>query len=143
MLTRSIQFPSVRSSIRNVESFLLEICDALHLPPDTVDRIMISVTEAVNNAIIHGNNGDPAKSVLLDCSCDNDWIRFCVQDEGVGFVPDAIPDPRNTDNLLKEGGRGVLIIRAFMDSVEFHRLETGMRVCLALRHAHDAPSPTS
>jgi serine/threonine-protein kinase RsbW len=133
VLNRSIQFPSLRANIRNVETFLIGLCDELHINADLMDRIMISVTEAVNNAIIHGNKSDPTKMVELSCACDGQWLRFCVRDEGPGFVPDTIPDPRFSDNLLKEGGRGVLIIRAFMDSVEFRRLETGMEVCLGLR----------
>jgi serine/threonine-protein kinase RsbW len=115
-----------------VESFILDVCNKLGLGAESIDRIMISVTEAVNNAIIHGNRADPTKKVCLECESDGSRIEFIVRDEGAGFEPDHLPDPRANDNLLKEGGRGVLLIRAFMDSVSFTKTPTGMEVRLGI-----------
>ena len=132
MYTRSIRFPSIRSNIKEVESFLLKICEEKFIGQEEVDRIMIAVTEAVNNAMIHGNGLNPSKSVELLCECNNEQMEFVVRDEGDGFEPDTVPDPRMDSNLLKEGGRGVLIIRCMMDAVEFRRHKMGMELRLTI-----------
>ncbi len=132
VLKKSVSFSSVRSNIRLVESFILEINDALDLESSILDRIMISITEVVNNGIIHGNQSDPAKQVHLSCTCYEDRIDFVIRDEGTGFSPDDIPDPLDDENLLKEGGRGVLIVRSMMDSVRFQPSADGMEVHLSI-----------
>ncbi len=138
-MNKVISIPSVRSNIRIVEAFVLELNDALDLEESILDRIMISITEVVNNGIIHGNKSDPKKQVHLSCTCYDDHIDFSVRDEGGGFHPDDLPDPLDENNLLKEGGRGVLIIRSMMDVVEFRQAENGMEVFLSIRRAPLAP----
>lgn len=135
ILTKSISIPSIRTNVRLVEQFILELNDELLLEESVLDRIMISITEVVNNGIIHGNKAEPEKQVHLSCSCYDDRIDFLVRDEGSGFLPEDVPDPLDENNLLKEGGRGVLIIRAMMDAVEFRRGENGMEVFLSIRRA--------
>lgn len=129
----SLDIPSVRANIQLVERFILDVDRLVGLGDDVLDRVMISVTEVVNNAIIHGNKADPAKMVHVRCACYADRIAFTVQDEGGGFDPDTLPDPREERNLLREGGRGILIIRAMMDDVGFERNERGMCVSLTTR----------
>lgn len=122
----------MRSNIKLVEAFILEIDDAMHLEESVLDRIMISITEVVNNGIIHGNRSDPEKHVYVTCSCYDDRLEFIIRDEGTGFSPDDIPDPLHEENLLKEGGRGVLIVRSMMDDVHFHPTTGGMEVHLSI-----------
>ncbi|MCB2203590.1 ATP-binding protein [bacterium] len=136
-MTKSISIPSVRSNINLVEAFILEIHDAMTLEESVLDRIMISITEVVNNGIIHGNKSDPEKKVHISCSCYEDRVDFVIRDEGTGFHPEDIPDPLAETNLLKEGGRGVLIVRSMMDSVEFHQTDGGMEVHLSVRRSED------
>jgi serine/threonine-protein kinase RsbW len=133
ILNKEISIPSIRSNIRLVEAFVLELNDALSLEESVLDRIMISITEVVNNGIIHGNNADERKHVHLSCACFDDRIDFIVRDEGEGFHPDNLPDPLDERNLLKEGGRGVLIIRSMMDTVEFRNSAHGMEVFMSIR----------
>lgn len=137
ILTKQISIPSIRSNVRLVERFILELNDELGLEESVLDRIMISITEVVNNGIIHGNKADAAKLVHLSCSCYDDRLDFLVSDEGAGFLPENIPDPLDENNLLKEGGRGVLIIRAMMDRVEFRQGDEGMEVFLSIRRSTD------
>jgi serine/threonine-protein kinase RsbW len=120
-----------------VEAFLLEIHDLVGFEEDILDRIMISVTEVVNNSIIHGNGSDPDKTVMLECRCFDDHVEFTIRDQGGGFRPDEVPDPLDERNLLKEGGRGVLIVRAMMDEVEFTQTDSGMEVRLAVKRRAD------
>lgn len=136
-MTKSISIRSVRTNISLVEAFILEIHDAVTLEESVLDRIMISITEVVNNGIIHGNKADPEKSVHLTCSCYDDRVDFVIRDEGTGFRPEDIPDPLAEPNLLKEGGRGVLIVRSMMDHVDFRQTEHGMEVHLSIRRSED------
>ncbi len=137
VMTKSISIPSIRSNINLVEAFILEIHDAMVLEESVLDRIMISITEVVNNGIIHGNQSDPEKNVHITCTCFDDRVEFVIRDEGTGFQPEDIPDPLAEPNLLKEGGRGVLIVRSMMDHVDFNQTAEGMEVHLSIRRAED------
>ena len=90
--------------------------------------LMVAVMEALNNAIDHGNGEDETKKVHLKIEILPPAITVWVQDEGTGFDPDATPDPREPDNLLNDSGRGLLMMRAFMDEVEVVPSQTGTLV---------------
>ncbi|MDH7514352.1 MAG: ATP-binding protein [Bacteroidota bacterium] len=131
-MTRSLSIKSERTNIRKVEAFLLDLQKTVHLEPAVLDRILISVTEAVNNGIIHGNKADPSKYVHITCTCFPDHARFEIRDEGQGFSPETVPDPRTDQNLLKEGGRGIFIIRSLMDTVVFEKEKDGMKIVMTI-----------
>lgn len=92
--------------------------------------IMIAVNEAVKNAILHGNGCDESKQVIITCNCTSTVFRIHICDCGGGFDPESLPDPRNPANLLKENGRGILMIKSLMDEVEFDVSEKGTSVTL-------------
>jgi serine/threonine-protein kinase RsbW len=137
ILSKSISIPSIPSNIKLVERFLLDLHDVVGLEESVLDRIMISVTEIVNNGILHGNGCDPSKLVHVYCYCYQDRVEFIIRDEGDGFTPDELPDPLDENNLLKEGGRGVLIVRSMMDEVSFKKLELGMEVRVTIVRSDD------
>ena len=85
----------------------------------TIGTLHVALTEAVNNAIHHGNGLDPAKSVTVGYVVKGDRIIFMVQDQGPGFDHDHLPDPTDPQNIEKPHGRGVFLMRALADSVEF------------------------
>lgn len=117
--TFTLTLASNRANIHKVGAFLSKIRHAIPMEDELYGNIMISLTEAVNNAIVHGNRENPVKSVRVRCECYADRFVFFVEDEGSGFNPDSLPDPLAEENLLKEGGRGVLIIRALMSDVSY------------------------
>jgi serine/threonine-protein kinase RsbW len=80
---------------------------------------MIAVTEAVNNAIKHGNSNDKAKNVHLSLALDESMIKFIIKDEGIGFDYGNLPDPTSPENLEKPGGRGIFLMKHLSDEVEF------------------------
>jgi len=82
-------------------------------------QIGTAVREAVANAIKHGNKSDASKQVSVDFRIQGDEIVIEVKDEGVGFDPGRVPNPLEPDNLLRPNGRGILLIREFMDRVEY------------------------
>ena len=95
----SIQVPSLTENIRMIESFIDNAKDRFHLDDDIYGNIMIAVTEAVNNAIKHGNSNDKAKNVHLSLSLDESMIKFVVKDEGTGFDYANLPDPTAPENI--------------------------------------------
>lgn len=119
MNTISIQVPSMTENIRMIESFIDNAKDRFHLDDDIYGNIMIAVTEAVNNAIKHGNNNNKAKNVHLSLSLQDSLIKFVVMDEGDGFNYENLPDPTSPENLEKPGGRGIFLMKHLSDEVSF------------------------
>ena len=81
--------------------------------------VHLACEEALANALRHGNREDPTKEVRLACQVGPEMVRIEVEDEGEGFDPSALPDPTAPENLDRESGRGVLLMHAYMDHVEF------------------------
>jgi serine/threonine-protein kinase RsbW len=121
-----------------IEFFLQQISNKLNLDDGTMYRLLVSCTEAVNNAMIHGNKSDPNKKVTIRCVVEKQFLTIRVKDEGKGFDPGSLQDPREEKNLLKENGRGVFLIRSLMDSITVKRLKSGsvveMKVKLHKQH---------
>src|SRR5580765_3965531 len=107
MNTISIQIPSILENIRMIESFIDNAKEKFSLDDDIYGNIMIAVTEAVNNAIKHGNKDNSSKNVTLSLSLEDGLIKFMVQDEGDGFNYHHLPDPTPPENISKPGGRGI------------------------------------
>lgn len=119
MNTISIQVPSIMENIRMIESFIDNAKERFHLDDDIYGNIMIAVTEAVNNAIKHGNSSDKSKNVHLSLSLDDSMIKFIIKDEGKGFNYGNLPDPTAPENLEKPGGRGIFLMKHLSDEVDF------------------------
>lgn len=95
--------------------------------------IKLALEEALANAIKHGNQCDPAKRVVVECRINSNQAAISVEDEGPGFDPGDVPDPTLDENLEKPFGRGVMLMRAYMNEVLFN--ETGNCVTLIkVRH---------
>ena len=92
--------------------------------------ICIAVTEAVNNAVQHGNQMMADKYVTLRIECSDNTIRITVCDEGEGFDLDAVADPLTPENLIKPNGRGLLIVKSLMDDVDVLPSTTGTEVVM-------------
>jgi serine/threonine-protein kinase RsbW len=120
METLKIQFPSVMENIRLVESFIDNAKDKFHISDDVYGNIMVAVTESVNNAIIHGNKSDINKNVSLSLFLDQTLLKCIVEDQGIGFDYQNLPDPTAPENLHKIGGRGVFLIKNLSDGIEFY-----------------------
>lgn len=116
-----------------IERFLRRVSTKIHIDDGTMYRLLVSCTEAVNNAIIHGNKSNPAKKVVIRCIAGKQELTISVKDEGKGFDPESLQDPRTEENLLKEDGRGVFLIRSLMDKVKFKRLKSGSLVEMKIK----------
>ena len=96
-----------------------DVCDLYNISEDYYGNILIAITEAVNNAIYHGNQANPAKWIDIFFKSSTDHVSFIVKDEGPGFKYGEIPDPTNPDNVDKPNGRGVFLMRNLADKVSF------------------------
>ncbi|MDN4165588.1 ATP-binding protein [Cytophagales bacterium LB-30] len=116
-----LQIPSLVENIRIVESFIDNAKDKYEWDDDIYGNIMIAVTEAVNNAIKHGNRSDKSKMVHLQLDLAENKIQFQVEDEGKGFNYVSLPDPTAPENLEKPGGRGIFLMKHLCDEVSFSK----------------------
>lgn len=107
-------------NIRLVERLVEDVCDVFNVNEDNYGNILIAVTEAVNNAIYHGNQGNPEKHIKIGFDSDEHNICFSVTDEGEGFDYNSLPDPTDPLNIDKPHGRGVFLMKNLADKVEFH-----------------------
>lgn len=124
--------PSTQKNIGRVEKFLLKIAQHVELDEIQLHKAMVSVTEAVNNAIVHGNRCNPKRKVFVICEVLPGWLLFIVSDQGKGFKPEKVANPLKEENLLRESGRGIFLMRTLMDRVEFELQKTGYQVRLWL-----------
>jgi serine/threonine-protein kinase RsbW len=102
---------------------------------EDVMKISMAVREAAVNAVLHGNAYDPGKKVTLDFERNARDLVITIRDQGQGLDVSKIPDPLAPENLLKTSGRGIFIIRSFMDEVHIHPSQTGTEIKL-VKHVH-------
>ncbi|MDP6908488.1 MAG: ATP-binding protein [Flavobacteriales bacterium] len=126
MEKQSLNFDSKADNIVIAEKLIDDVCKKFSVNEDYYGNILIAVTEAVNNAINHGNRQNPEKKVHLGFATEKKSLRFMVKDEGDGFDYENLPDPTDPANLEKISGRGVFLMRNLADEVEFS--ENGTQV---------------
>ena len=122
-MKKTIHFSSVPENLNLVEKMIDEICTQYPINEDYYGNILISITEAVNNAIQHGNKYDPGKQVQVEFDSDRDckFLCFTVMDEGDGFDYETLPDPTNPQNIEKLNGRGIFLMKNLADEVGFSK----------------------
>lgn len=129
------------TSVKLVLSSQVKLIDLVHAAAQTVAEkvgfgeddalnIGLAVREAAINAIVHGNRQDPEKKVDVSIESNSTVLTVRIRDHGGGFDPVQMPDPTRNDNLLATSGRGLLMMRAFVDEVSFERRDDGMQVTL-------------
>jgi serine/threonine-protein kinase RsbW len=114
-----LRLPSSPNSIKHIEVFAQDLADRYPIGPEKYPNLLISLTEAVNNAICHGNKYDEKKYVNIALREKLKGLAIRVSDEGPGFNPVDVPDPTTSENISKLGGRGVFLIRQLSDNVHF------------------------
>ncbi|MCU0453643.1 MAG: ATP-binding protein [Bacteroidetes bacterium] len=124
---------SAPHEIQRVEKFLTKANATIGLDDGTMYRVLVAATEAVNNAILHGNHSDPSKEVRLCVRTTKRFLTIRVDDEGQGFDASSLPNPLDDENLLKEHGRGVFLIRSLMDDLKFLRFKKGSAIVMKVR----------
>ncbi len=118
-LTTQMVLSSKTENINQVERLIEQIRDQYPLHEDVYGNMLVAVTEAVTNAIQHGNKLNPSKNVNVNCDYAEDKISFTIKDEGTGFDHYNLPDPTSPENLEKASGRGIFLMKHLADQIIF------------------------
>lgn len=119
LIMHNIDFPSEAENIYLVEKLVDSVCEELKIPEDNYGNILIALTEAVNNAIHHGNKLDANKKTSVACIQDESKLKFRIEDQGAGFDFNNLPDPTDPENIEKPNGRGIFLMKNLADEVSF------------------------
>jgi serine/threonine-protein kinase RsbW len=120
MVTK-IRIESKLSNLRIVENAVDEITNKIGISYNNYGKILISLLEAVNNAIVHGNNSSPQKYVDIKINYVKGKLTIKIKDEGKGFSPESVPDPTTPDNIEEVNGRGVYIMTKLADEIKYSK----------------------
>jgi serine/threonine-protein kinase RsbW len=119
-ISRSIVVESIPSTIIGVCKRILSELEADNFSQEDIFAVHLALQEAFLNALKHGNKMDASKKIKIDYLVCSDRIEISMMDEGNGFDPESVPDPRVGENLYRIEGRGLLLIRSYMDAVKFN-----------------------
>lgn len=130
----SLVAPSNRPNLlQEIESMAEQSALLAGLAEEERDSLAIAVTEVGNNAIIHGNKRAPDKQVHLHITVREGEVRVVIRDEGTGFNPETLSNPLDPENLLRESGRGIFIVRSLMDEMSFDFSKGGTEITMIKR----------
>ena len=133
----SYTLSSTMESVGEVEAAADKLAGEAGLDEDERFHVTMAVREAAVNAVLHGNEYDPAKKMTASFENTGSALIFTIADQGKGLDPNSIPDPLAPENLLRGTGRGIFLIRSFMDEVHFRQLHPGTELTLV---KHLAPA---
>ena len=128
----SLEIESNPNNLITVEEFVNYFSVDLKIDESKIPGLLLAVTEAVTNAIIHANKCDLSKIVTINVTVDDKKLIIKIKDEGTGFDPDKVPDPTAPENLLKDSGRGLYLMRVYMDDLKYNVTPSGTETILTL-----------
>jgi serine/threonine-protein kinase RsbW len=131
----SFSLTSTMESVAKVEAAAEKLAAEAGLDEDERFHVTMAVREAAVNAVLHGNEYDPAKRITVSFENTGAALVFTIADQGKGLNPETLPDPLAPENLLRGTGRGIFLIRSFMDEVHFRQLHPGTELTLVKRLA--------
>lgn len=138
---RSFDLNSTMDSVAEVEAAAETMAAEAGLSEDDLFHVTMAVREAAVNAVLHGNEYDPGKHIQVSLENTGTELRFVIADEGKGVDPDTLPDPLAPENLMRGTGRGIFLIRSFMDEVHFRQLHPGTELTLVKYLAPPGDTP--
>ena len=131
----SFTMDSTLETVNSAEETAGRMATEAGFDDEEVMKISMAVREAAVNAVLHGNAYDPNKKVMLAFERTPSDLVITIRDQGKGLDAGKIPDPLAPENLLKTSGRGIFLIRSFMDVVEIHPSHTGTELKM-IKHVH-------
>jgi len=117
--TTRLVLPSHIEAVADAAAAVMDFIRNCGVSEEAAFGIEMALREAVTNAMVHGNQEDESKFVELIFNCHDNELEVEVRDQGEGFDPARVPDPTNAENLLKTSGRGIFLMRTFMDEIEW------------------------
>lgn len=143
-LSIRLEFTSAYEMLDTMQSVSDHLCKEVGLDEDAIHWVGVAVRESVANAIKHGNKGDVGKKVFVEFDTTADpapSLAIRVRDQGTGFDPEEVADPLAPENLLKGSGRGIFLIRSFMDDVVLQRAPEGGMEMRMIKRGQPAARP--
>ncbi len=137
----SFTLDSSLDSVNKVEQTAEQYAQRSGFDAETISQIAMAVREAAVNAVLHGNAYDKTKHITASFETTGDALIIRLADQGPGLEPENIPDPLAPENILRGSGRGIFLIRAFMDEVNFRQLHPGTELTL-IKHRTPAQTGT-
>lgn len=137
----SFTLESTLDSVNKIEQTAEQSAQRAGFDEDTIPHIAMAVREAAVNAVLHGNAYDTSKHITASFETTSDALTIRIADEGPGLDPETLPDPLAPENILRGSGRGIFLIRSFMDEVHFRQLHPGTELTL-IKHRTPAQSGT-
>jgi len=119
------QLESSLESVDSAETSVLKVAEEAGFDEEALHKIGMAVRESMVNAVVHGNRYSARKKVHLEVTKGPEHLTIVIRDEGEGFNFEALPDPLSEENLLRQSGRGLLLMQAFVDKLDVRRRESG------------------
>ncbi|HEX7356572.1 MAG TPA: ATP-binding protein [Ignavibacteriaceae bacterium] len=128
-----LEIESTPNNLITVEEFVNYFSIELGLDQEKINGLLLAITEATTNAIIHGNKNNKLKLVRIYVYVEDSTLTVKIKDEGKGFDPTTVPDPTDPENLLKDSGRGLYLMRVYMDSLTYNQTAEGTETILTIK----------
>ena len=134
MIPKSYQkiVKSNTSLIPEVTDFVFDILNSVSLDEEMLSNLSLAISEALSNAMVHGNKLDPNKNVVITVDIFDTKVELSIKDSGQGFKPEEVPDPTKPENILRDSGRGIFIMQSFVDDLYYNFSEEGTELKLVL-----------
>ncbi len=132
MIPKSYQkiVKSNTSLIPEVTDFVFDILNSVSLDEEMLSNLSLAISEALSNAMVHGNKLDPNKNVVITVDVFDTKVELSIKDSGQGFKPEEVPDPTKPENILRDSGRGIFIMQSFVDDLYYNFSEEGTELKL-------------
>ena len=128
-----LEIESTPNNLITVEEFVNYFSIELGLDQEKINGLLLAITEATTNAIIHGNKNNKLKLVRIYVYVEDSTLTVKIKDEGKGFDPTTVPDPTDPENLLKDSGRGLYLMRVYMDTLTYNQTAEGAETILTIK----------
>lgn len=128
-----LSIKSDQKELKKVEKFLSSIFEKRSLPKECFNKVLLCISEAVVNSIEHGNKNDQQKTVDIEINCERGNICIEISDEGEGFDYQNIENPTSKNNIKKESGRGIFIIKSLCNNLEFRNQGKSVEIKIDLK----------
>ena len=115
-----------------LEDIIVKLAEQQKMNKDKVNGLALSFSEAASNSIIHGNKLDVNKKIKISVAVDQNRMKIIIKDQGNGFELNSVPDPTSPENILKDSGRGIHIMKSFLDNLTYNFTPTGTEVTLEI-----------
>lgn len=126
------EIPSDPELLPELEEFIVNVAEESNLNKEKFNSLTLSFSEAASNSLLHGNKLDKSKKVKITVRVDDKQMTIIIKDEGKGFDISSVPDPTKPENILKDSGRGIHIMRSFLNDLRYNFTPTGTETILEI-----------